>query len=137
MRKSIAAYTACLALFPAGWCDAEAATSKPLPPIVVTEAPAAASSSMWTEYPDFFGRFKEVWVNCPARAFEKGEYISTAKWLNDNTAQYNHILKTCRQYEAHARKRIWPPSPATNTSLQDRFFSWKCTGSSCGWVQTQ
>lgn len=131
MHKSMKAFVACVALFPATWCDAEAAT--PLPPIVVTEAPATESSGMWTQHPDFFARFKEVWTNCPARAFEKGSYIEVARWFNDNTVQYEKILKTCRKFEAHAQKRVWPPSPQTNKSLQDRFFEWDERTSS--WVQ--
>ncbi len=132
MRKSISAFVACVAMFSAAWCDAEAATSV-LPPKVVIEVPTAESADMWTQYPDFFARLKEVWVNCPGRVLEKGAYIKAAKWFNENTSHYERILKTCAQHEAHARKREWPPSPGTNRSLQDRFFDWDERSRS--WVQ--
>ncbi len=135
MRKSMKAFAACVALFGAGLCDAEAAAPKSSLPKIVAEAPAAESADMWTRHPEFFARFREVWINCPGRGFEKGTFIDSAKVLNELPALYEKIITSCPKHEAHGKKRQWPPNPATNTSLQDRFFAWDPATSS--WVQKQ
>lgn len=136
MRKGIQAFLACMALMPVSICEAAATPApKPLPPLVA-EAPPAASEDMWTQYPEFFARFKEVWLNCP-RELEYGRIIEGAKWFNDNTAYYERIIRECRADRAHKPNRSWPPTQAAAKMRIERFFSRRCDGAACRWVRTK
>lgn len=109
----------------------------PLPEIVVTApAPVQESPEMWGTHAPYFERFKQVWINCPARVFEAGRYIAIAEWFNKHHRQYEHILATCKKYEAHVPRREWPPGPKT-ARVMDRYFSWRCEGGACGWVRVR
>ncbi len=119
------AFAACLILLPATWCEVEAGTTAPamLPP-VVHAAPASESSDMWEKHSVFFERFKEVWTACPGKVAGAG-YIPAAHWLNENTAWYQQILKTCGSFKDEGGKRAWPPGSGATTSLRDWISSWK------------
>lgn len=131
------ALLACVALLPAGQCDAKEELPQQLPPLVVV-APPARSADMWDKYPAFFERFHDVWTNCPAQVFEPGRELEAAKWFNDHTWHYQRMVKTCLKYQAHVPKRTaWPPTPKTAQARIERFFTWQCQEGKCDWVQTK
>ncbi len=109
LRRSMEAFVACLILLPVVWCEAGDTAPAVFLPSVAYTAPAAASADMWEKYAEFFGRLREVWTSCPGRSLGSG-HIFAAEWLNENTAWYRQILRTCRTSETQGGKRAWPPS---------------------------
>ncbi len=137
MRLNLAAFVGCLAILPLSVCDVVAATPAPKPrPPLVAEAPPAVSEDMWEKYPNFFARYKTIWLECPVELHVK-ESIEAAKWYNDHTAQYDTMLKTCRDDKKSKPQRAWPPTEQGAKMREVHFFSWKCAGGQCQWVQTK